>query len=316
MWPRSKASQDVGAAEMASLCARLAVFLQAGLSPGRAWAELASDESQPAPARQFAQRISQAMSGATGHAAAVRAVCQGGSEPERVFSAMLSVADESGTPLYRALWSLAEALRDRIGIEADIQAMVQVPRQTTWLLLALPPLSIVIAGMLGVDAIGFLIGSALGWGLLVGGIILYVAAIAWMRRLVAQLIPDRGYLSPARDLLAVATRGGALPEIARQRVERVLADHSLAKGDSNALAALTQLSRRAGIPIGVLASVEASWQRHQVRADAAQATQALSVRILIPLGLLILPAFVMVGVVPVVFTLLRGALGSGLAPPF
>ena len=313
MWSRNKPPAPADAAEIATLAARLAVFLQAGLSPPRCWEELSREEAVGVSARRLAAEVHHQLEQGASHPRAVAQACAEGSEPERVFSALIHVAHESGTPLSAALWALAEGLRDRVGVEADIAAITQAPRQTTWLLLGLPPLSVVIAGSLGVDALGFLTGSPFGWLLLGCGTAFYALAIGWMRRLVIQLMPAENFLSPARDLLAVATQGGALPEVAEARVERVLAEHRLASGDIPEVRALTALSRRAGIPIAQLAKAEATWQRHQTRAEAAQAAQALSVRILIPLGLFVLPAFVMVGVVPVVFSLLEGALRSGVA---
>lgn len=307
-WPGSKTAGHVGVAQMASLAARLAVFFQAGLSPAKAWEELALDSHIGEAGQALAGRIVSQLHEGGRHAESVRVACEGQGEPERVFSAVVAVADESGTPLYHALWALAEALRDRVSVEAEIRAIVQAPRQTTLLLLALPPLSLVVAGLLGVNALGFLTGSAFGWSLLVLAVLLYAAAIVWMGRLVSQLMPDAGYLSPARDLLAVASQGGALPEVAEARVNRVLIEHGLAESDNSDIGDLTALSRRVGIPISRLSVAEATWQRHHARAEAAEAAQSLSVRILIPLGLFILPAFVAVGVVPVIFTLLEGAL--------
>lgn len=307
-WPGTNTADGVGVAQMASLAARLAVFFQAGLSPTRAWQELALDEQLAGSSRHLAQEIARHLEQGGRHAESVRWACESGAEPERVFSAVLSVADESGTPLYRALWALADALRDRVSVEAEIRSIVQAPRQTTLLLLALPPLSLVVAGTLGVNALGFLTGSTFGWLLLGLAVLLYTAAIVWMGRLVTQLMPDSGYLSPARDLLAVASQGGALPEVAAARVNRVLIEHGLAQSDSADIQSLTALSRRVGIPISTLSVAEATWARHQARAEAAEAAQSLSVRILLPLGLFILPAFVAVGVVPVIFTLLEGAL--------
>ena len=153
--------------------------------------------------------------------------------------------------------------------------------------------------------------TALGVVSLVLAVILYVTAWAWMRRLVSQLLPDAGYLSPAHDLLAVATAGGALPETALSRVQRALEESDLDHSTLPAIERLTDVSRRVGVPISVLATTEASWQRHRARAEASDAAATLSVQILIPLGLLLLPAFVIVGVVPVVVSLLQDAIASG-----
>lgn len=306
---RSKKLPTVGA--LASTAARLAVFLRAGLSATRAWEELARDPELDDPTRELADEIHRGLERHIRHRDAVVDACATRGEPARVFAALVQVADEAGAPLHSALWSLAEALRDRLAVEAEVRAIAAAPRQTAWLLMALPPLGLLVAWALGVEVGDFFMDTALGGVSLVLAVILYVTAWAWMRRLVSQLLPDAGYLSPAHDLLAVATAGGALPETALARVQRALELSDLDLSTLPAIERLTDVSRRVGVPISVLATTEASWQRHRARAEASDAAATLSVQILIPLGLLLLPAFVIVGVVPVVVSLLQDAIASG-----
>jgi len=293
------------------MAARLAVYLQAGLSPTRAWAELAGETQLGSHALEIAQNVRDLLERGGRHAEAVAQATGAGGEAARVLSAVIAVADESGTPLAQAMWTLSQSLRERIVVEADIDAISRAPKQTAVLLMGLPPLGLTMAWLLGVNAVSFLLGSALGLFSLLLALLLYALAWWWMRRLVSQLLPEQGYLSPARDLLAVATAGGALPEVAGDRVSRVLADNHLEPADE-ALSQLTGLSRRVGIPIQALATAEATWVREHARAAAARAAASLSVKILIPLGLLVLPAFVLVAVIPVLFTLLTSALGPTL----
>lgn len=296
---------------MANLAVRLAVFLRAGISQKRAWEELSDAADLDIATRELASAISHELSGDHRVRDAVMRGCQGRGEPAQVFAALVMVADQSGTPLHSALWALAQSLRDRVATEADIRAVTAAPRQTAWLLMALPPLGLVVAWALGIDVVEFLVTTGLGrTAALVGGLLIGVAWL-WMRRLVSQLVPGSGYLSPACDLLAVATAGGALPETALARVEGALRESGLGLDGMEPVRRLAELSRRVGVPISVLATTEAEWQRHRARSASRDAAATLSVQILIPLGLLILPAFVLVGVLPVVVTLLRDAVTAG-----
>lgn len=54
----------------------------------------------------------------------------------------------------------------------------------------------------------------------------------------------------------------------------------------------------------MLLRVEANERRREARARAAEGAQALSVRLMIPLGLCVLPAFLALTVVPLVLTVL------------
>lgn len=310
MFQRAK-SRDPTVGGMATLAARLAVFLRAGISPHRAWKELSDDPDLDLATRELAADIAEELA----HHYRVRDVvvrcCQGRGEPSRVFAALVIIADQSGTPLHSALWALAQSLRDRVATEADIRAITTAPRQTAWLLMALPPLGLVVAWSLGIDVLGFFTDTALGGVAALTGVLLIGLAWLWMRRLVSQLLPGTGYLSPACDLLAVATAGGALPETALVRVEEALTECGLGLDGMEAVQRLAELSRRVGVPISVLATTEAEWQRHRARSASRDAAATLSVQILIPLGVLILPAFVLLGVLPVFVTLLRDAVVTG-----
>ena len=296
---------------MANLAVRLAVFLRAGISAQRAWDELSDDADLDMATRELAAAIAKELGARHRVRDAVMRGCRGRGEPAQVFAALVLVADQSGTPLHSALWALAHSLRDRVATEADIRAVTTAPRQTAWLLMALPPLGLVVAWAVGIDVVEFLVNTALGRASALIGAVLIGLAWMWMRRLVSQLVPSSGYLSPACDLLAVATAGGALPETALARVEEALAECGLGLDGMEAVRRLAELSRRVGVPISVLATTEAEWQRHRARSASRDAAATLSVQILIPLGLLILPAFVLVGVLPVVVTLLRDAVTAG-----
>ena len=63
---------------------------------------------------------------------------------------------------------------------------------------------------------------------------------------------------------------------------------------------------RTGAPAGPLLRAEAASARVRAHADLERAAERLGVRILVPLGVCVLPAFVVLGVVPVLLSMLGG----------
>jgi tight adherence protein B len=61
-----------------------------------------------------------------------------------------------------------------------------------------------------------------------------------------------------------------------------------------------ELAQRAGVPAAALLRAAAEDVRDDAAAAGLAAAERLSVRLVLPLGVCVLPAFVLVGVVPVV----------------
>ena len=295
---------------VAGVAARLAVFMGAGLAPRRAWEELDNSDSV-SPREPVWRRVTgQVTLGVSLQEALAEETCNE-EEAWRVLAAVHTVAHDTGAPLGDALWALSWALQERHEATRAVRQAVIAPVYTQRLLFALPVLGLAASAALGVNALGFLTGSALGWVSLTFAALLMLAAHRWGKALVADALPGPGYLSPALDLLAIATSGGASPEVAYRRVTVALRNHRLSLPEGDVLESLTQLSRRVGIPLRALAKAEASWLRSRAKADATDRAAALSVKILFPLGALVLPAFVLIAVIPVVFALLEGAFRAG-----
>lgn len=73
-----------------------------------------------------------------------------------------------------------------------------------------------------------------------------------------------------------------------------------------ALVACVGRSTRTGAPLADLLAAVAGDLRHSARASARAEIRAASVRAVLPLGLCLLPAFVLLGIAPIVGGLLRG----------
>ena len=59
-----------------------------------------------------------------------------------------------------------------------------------------------------------------------------------------------------------------------------------------------------------LLRAEAARRRRTARADGAARAAALGVRLMLPLGVCVLPAFVLLGVVPLIVSVVTGTLGG------
>ena len=291
-------ANDADSLEAAVVAARLSVFIRAGLSPSRAWSEVARLVDS-----NCVTDISGALAHGQRHSESVKAVLKGKSPAWSGLSCVIAIADEAGAPLADVLWRFSQSLRQQLQIERELDVVTKAPKLTVRVLVILPVLGLLMASLLGVNAWGFLVGTALGRisGLLAGALL--ITAVIWMRTMMGRAVPPPGDRGLPSELFSIAASGGVLPETALERVRLVLDDHDLSYNDED-LSALAHISRRVGVPVSTLAASEASWAREKVRLDAEEAHAVLAVALLIPLGLLILPAFVLVAVVPVVVTLL------------
>ncbi|OYX57207.1 MAG: hypothetical protein B7Y93_02920, partial [Micrococcales bacterium 32-70-13] len=65
-----------------------------------------------------------------------------------------------------------------------------------------------------------------------------------------------------------------------------------------------------GAPLGELARADAAEARAAARAAARETAERLAVRLMLPLGACILPAFLLLGVVPMLLGLLSSTAGA------
>ena len=272
----------------------LAAFMSAGLSPRTAWVEIPREEGSEGPLTRIHEALEQGV-------ALERAICEATQEADalwRMVGATWSLAREVGAPLAPALAALAASMAERDQTQREIAATMAGPLWTMRLVMALPFLAVGGASLTGTPALAVLLGTP--FGLLASAVaaVLMAGAGWWMHILRRDALPPPPEDEIALELFALATAGGAMPEQAWERVHRVRDDYGLAGEAGGVGEALTALSRRVGVPVSGLARERARMIRHRWRTDAVASINALGVKVVIPLGLLVLPAFVMVTIVP------------------
>ncbi len=279
-----------GASDAATSVQTLAVLLQAGAVPVVAWRHLA-DIGDP-----HAVAVTERVEGGVPLLDAIEA--EGGAWVD--LAAAWEIAATVGAPLAEVLRTIAESLRDAASAADDVRIALAEPAGTARLLLWMPLAGLLLGFALGFDTIGVIVGNPLGAACVVTGLLLVLAARLWTRRLLRRAAPTPGTPGMRAELVAVALAGGASID----RALRLVAENSSAAGTEEDIRSVLELSRAAGVPAVELLRASAAQARHAARVHGRLSAAKLSTRLLIPLGVCTLPAFLLLGVAPMLLSVL------------
>jgi len=286
---------------------RLAVLLAAGVPPTSAWRYLAESPTVAG--------VDAAVRGGMPVAEAIVAqlpdVAVGERAAWRGLAAAWWVAADVGAPLAPSLRDFAASLRSLSEAQREIAVALSAPVATARLVMALPAVGLLFGLSLGFDTLGVLFTTVPGLACLVIGVALMLVALAWNRRLVAAAQPRD--LTPGLrfELTAIAVTGGGALDRAVASVTEALRRCGLAAvGDEAGVEAVLDLSRRAGVPAAELLRSEAEESRRSARAEAAARASVLAVRLMLPLGLCVLPAFMVLGVAPLLIAVITSTVSG------
>lgn len=293
-------------AQVASTVHSLAVLLSAGVDPVVAWGYLRhagipeSVAARVAAGNAVPESILHVVTDNPGLVPAE-------AEAWRGLAAAWAVASEAGAPLAPTLRSLAVSLRELAQAQREIRVALAAPAATARMVMFLPVVGILFGAVLGFNTLSTLTTTPLGWVCLVIGTVLLVVARRWNRHLIRgaqprQLTPGLEY-----DLTAIAVSGGAALERARTAVATAIHEFHLPDDTGEGVDAVLDLSRRAGVPAAELLLGEADEVRRAARTEVAEKAASLSVTLLLPLGVCVLPAFMAVGVLPLVITIVTSS---------
>ncbi|MGI5189110.1 type II secretion system F family protein [Promicromonospora sp. CA-289599] len=238
------------------------------------------------------------------------------------------LALDVGAPLGRVLEQVAGTLVAEAESRAEREAALAGPRTTGRLLMWLPIVGGFLGWALGADPVGTATDGGVGSLAVGAGLVLLVAGRVWSDRLVAAACgADRPGVDVqvVLELAAAALRSGAgVPRALKATgaavggadgVVLTRAGHALVLGAawerawtgvSGELAPMVRALRGAwldGAAPGEALRAAGEEVRHEQRADARTAAARLGVRLVLPLGACYLPAFVLLGLVPVLLAL-------------
>lgn len=284
----------------ASTVHRLAVLLRAGIPPLAAWGYLVT--GSPAPAALAAASVES--SDRIADALAAAAAGESDESAWRCVAAAWAVATDAGAPLAPTLSRLGDVLHSLDEARREVEVALAGPRATARIMVALPFIGLAGGALLGFDTLGTLVGSVPGLCCLAVGLILLGAGRRWTRGMLASardVDPSPGL---SLEVLAIALSGGASVERAREIADDALRRSGLSPVGT-AADALIELSRTAGVPIAALLGGEAVEQRREAHAAIRRRSAELATRLLLPLGLFLLPSFLALGVAPLLISMLR-----------
>jgi tight adherence protein B len=226
----------------------------------------------------------------------------------RVLAAVWAVATEAGAALAPALARVAEVLRELGRAERQVEVALAGPAATSRVVLALPALSVVLGALLGFDLLAaFTSPPGIACTVLAG--VLLATAVRWNRRLLRWARERDASPGVGCELYAIALAGGASIERAGEIVARACRGAGLEPVDG--VDAVLEFARSAGVPVVALLHAEADAARRDARTAAAERAVRLETRLLLPLGLCVLPAFVLAGVVPIALAILSSTALAG-----
>jgi Flp pilus assembly protein TadB len=297
---------------VATVTERLAVLLAAGVPPSSAWGYLGEAAGVGSgPVREVADAA------ARGDAvpAALESAASGGppdvADAWRGLAAAWFVATESGAPLAQSLRSLAESFRALGQTQRDLAVALAGPAATARMVMALPVVGVLFGMGLGFNTLQTLFATLPGLACAGAGVLLMLAAIRWNRRMILAATPSDRTPGLAIDLMAVAMSGGGSIDRARVLLNEACGRYlGRTREETRLIDGVLELAQRAGVPAAELLRNEASARRREARSDGQRAAAALAVRLMIPLGVCVLPAFMLVGVAPLLMAIVSSTVSS------
>ncbi|MFB9664821.1 hypothetical protein HP467_08320 [Curtobacterium albidum] len=292
-WVGGAAGRPADGAAIARLIDQVAVLVAAGVPPPRAWTLVGGLPDGDDPAWHDVRIV-------------------------------IAVAERTGAPVADALRALAAAMRRTAASDRAVRVALAGPRTSARVVLTLPVFGLALASAWGAGAVEVLVTGPVGWCCTVSAAILVLAGRRWSAGLVRRATPDGRVAGVLLDAWAVALSGGGSWAAAATTVREVLAEQgggALAPAPAPApapaeaaaerrLREVLSLSRRAGVPAAGLLRAAAEDVRDDAAAAALAEAERLGVRLVLPLGVCVLPAFVLVAVVPVVVGVLSSTVGG------
>lgn len=301
---RGRADEELETA--AAAAEQMAALLRAGIPASRCWGYLVEEVESPDAVRAAAAHPLDAAQHLSRDA-------RGGPRPIpwRIIGLVWDLGDTTGAPLGDALAAAAETIRDAAARERDLAASRAGPVASARLIAAMPVLALLGGMALGSDSLGALFGTELGrWagGL---GVVLSAVGAGWAARLVRGMRVREDPPGLRHLALTVGLSAGLGPGSARARADELLRVHgfgaSVHAGDGERA---LDIAERSGAPASRLLAGEHGRRRAEAVLRGRLATERLAVRLLLPLGVCGLPAFLLIGVLPVALSLGSGVGGS------
>lgn len=303
---RSRAPAEEARSVAAVSALRAAALLRGGVPAAKVWRVLGEEPGAPPQLVMIAERV------AEGQQNSAALACSG--EPEwRVLAAAWALAQQSGAPSALMLERIADALISLERLRERRSVLLAGPRATIRLVGALPLVALLMGAALGFDPLSVLLSPAGAVLAAIGGLLLLLG-VRWASMLTNRLAAAEWVSGIECELCWIALSGGASQTMALRRVvdavDRFGVDWvklSAMRSDGSVREVL-RVATLHGTPAGPMLLAEANAARVRTLTELEREAERLAVRVLFPIGVCVLPSFIVLGVLPVLFAVM-GSLG-------
>jgi tight adherence protein B len=231
----------------------------------------------------------------------------------RVLALVWRLAEQSGAPLASTLDRFGEAMRALGRVAERREVLLAGPRSTIRLVALLPPAALLLAALLGFNPL-HAFANPVGIATAAAGATLLLLGVRWASGLARRVSEADWVAGWEFELLAIGVGGGSPPQRALKQVAdcvdgaRVGWVRLESLGWDGPVVRVVAQAEALGTPLGPALLSEAENSRLRAQAELERAAERLGVRVLVPLGVCVLPAFVLLGVVPVLMAVVGGAM--------
>ena len=208
----------------------------------------------------------------------------------------LELCQRFGSPPVAVIERLALSAEGNEKAAADLAVAQAGPRASAKLVTMLPVIVLVLAQLSGLEVINLRNGLAIGSILL--GALLLLGGRAWSKAIISRCAPTGEDPGIALDAFASGMQAGVPPHQVAGAVESAF-------GPAPEIAHLVESNQREGLGLTELALAEANRLRLEYRVSAETRIRQAGVKLMWPLGLLVLPAFVLMAVIPITAAMLQ-----------
>ena len=218
------------------------------------------------------------------------------------FDFIWSVATDSGGALTKGLDRLAEVFAKQNRQLSELKIAFASPKATANLILFLPLLAVLFSELLGLSALAASVGTSLGAVSVGLGLILLIIARVSSLRMLERAKPRELDPGAFLDAISIALSAGLNPKsaaaIAKSRFSQTLLEEVPSEQWLIFWEAV-KASEQSGIALTGLLAARADSLRYRMWNNHRALIAKLQIKLMIPLGLAALPAFVLLAVVPV-----------------
>lgn len=220
---------------------------------------------------------------------------------------LMAVCQEAGGSPVLALRNLEKIAEQQQEIEAKLRLAGTVPKATARLVLWLPLGSSLLGQLLGLGSISVFFESMPALVSLLIGLLLLMAAHAWTQNILLSANRLQQGDQIVLDAIALCLDAG-LP--LRQSQDIALTRHveffevEASEHTKSEIAELVQFSQFSGAPIAKLLRIRAEESRRQASHAQNEDLERVSIRLLAPLAVFVLPAFLFITVLPISISLI------------